>query len=242
MTSSRTELLDLVAAYAVDSVDAAERTWVEAALAHDAALRAELDEHRAVLAVLAHAVDPTPATPAPLVWEHIAEQISTSPPPNAAAATLARGRSRLTRVTAALSIAAVALVTVLGISVLRLLAERSNPGVEVAIDELLEDPTAIVATLTANDGSPVEARIVVGRDGIGFLYADNLPTLDASRTYQLWAIVDDRVISAGVLGANPDQAPFQVVGNVQGFALTNEIAGGVPVSEGEPVAVWRANT
>ena len=48
----------------------------------------------------------------------------------------------------------------------------------------------------------------------------------------------DEVLSAGVLGEHLHVAPFQVVGNVTGFAITEEVAGGVVTSQNPPTAVW----
>lgn len=243
MIANRDEMFDLVAAYAADAVSAEERLQIEAALGRDPELRAELDEHRAVLSTLAQAVDPRPSTPSPLVWERIAGQIEGADEvsPKLASVRDIQTQKRFTKWTATMSFAALALATLLGISVLQLQQQRSTPAVEAAIQDLLDDPAATVATLTGVDDNTADARIVYGADGVGYVFTDTLPALDPSRTYQLWAIVDDRVISAGVLGADPDNSPFQVVGNVTGFAITDEVAGGVPVSEGATVAVWLSN-
>lgn len=243
MTQPREEVLDLIAAYAVDALEPDERRRAEVALATDRELRAELDEHHAVLAILATAVDPLPSTPSFQVWERITDAIDGTDevsPPLASVHDI-RTQQRFTKWSAALSFAAIAMAVLLGVSVIQLQRARQTPAVDVAIQELLDDPTAVVATLTAVDDSSTEARIVLGADGVGYVYADSLPVLDPTRTYQLWAIVEDRVISAGVLGHDPDNSPFQVVGAVVGFAITEEVAGGVPVSEGETVAVWLAN-
>ena len=241
--TSRDDMQDLIAAYALDSLEDDEKRQVEVALAADPELREALDDHRAVLAALASAVDPQPSTPSPLVWENIVARIDGAGDvgPKLASVHDLRSQRRFTRVTAALSVAAIALAALLGVSVIRLQQERTEPGVVTAIQDLLEDPTATVVILDAAEGREAEARIVVGEDGVGYVYADSLPALDASRTYQLWAVVDDRVISAGVLGNDPDNSPFQVVGDIAGFAITEEVAGGVPVSEGETVAVWLRN-
>jgi hypothetical protein len=45
------------------------------------------------------------------------------------------------------------------------------------------------------------------------------------------------VISAGVLGNNPEPATFTWTGDVSGFALTREVAGGVISSAGDVVSV-----
>ncbi len=237
------DIHDLLAAYAVDSVSPEERAIVELALSRDPQLRGELDDHRVVLGILADAVDPHPSTPSPLVWQRItaeidgAEEVS----PRLASVRDIQKQRRFSKWTATMAFAAMALALLLGVSVYQLQQERRTPVFEAAIQELLDDPTATVATLEAAGDVAAEARIVLGADGVGYVYADNLPPLDASRTYQLWAIVDDRVISAGVLGADPDDSPFQVVGDVAGFAITEEVAGGVPVSEGETIAVWLRN-
>jgi len=243
MTAHRDDIQDLIAAYALDSLEPTEKRQVEAVLAADPGLRLELDQHRAVLAALAAAVDPYPSTPSPSVWSNISAQIGGAGDvgPKLPSVRELRTERRFTRVTAALSVAAIALAALLGLSVIRLQQERTTPNVEAAIQELLDDPAATVVTLAAAEGLAAEARIVVGADGVGYVYTDNLPALAADRTYQLWAIVDDRVISAGVLGNDPDNSPFQVVGDIAGFAITEEVAGGVPVSEGETVAVWLSN-
>ncbi len=78
-------------------------------------------------------------------------------------------------------------------------------------------------------------------DGTGFLLSDSLPPLGPERTYQLWAIVgagdSTRVISAGILGNDPGVAQFSSVGDIQAFAITDEVAGGVVVAEGPTIVV-----
>ncbi len=82
------------------------------------------------------------------------------------------------------------------------------------------------------------AEVVLGEDGVGFvLPTDDLPALEASRTYQLWVINPaGDVISAGVLGNDPSASVFAWAGDVTGFALTREVAGGVVSSAGDVVA------
>ena len=243
MIASHEEQQDLIAAYALDSVSPEERRRAEALLAQEPELRIELDDHRAVLAILAEAVDPNPSTPSPLVWQRISAQIegTAEAAPQLATVRDIRTQRRFTKWTGFTAVAALVMAMALAVSVVQLQSERRAPAFESAIQDLLDDPSSTVATLAAAGDVAAEARIVLGTDGVGYVYADSLPALDESRTYQLWAIVDDRVISAGVLGANPDNSPFQVVGNVAGFAITEEVAGGVPVSEGETIAVWLRN-
>lgn len=231
---------DLIAAHALDALDASEVAEVERVLQQDPRLRDELDDHRAVAAVLAEAVEASPSTPSPAVWEGIAASIagdSDKAPAELSTVVGMRKQSRFFRLIAAVSIAAIAATAVLAVSVVRLARSDDDPT-QVAISALLEDPLSEVVTLQGADGVVADAKIVLGPNGVGYIFADTLPAIAADRTYQLWAVVGDEVISAGVLGADPEQSPFQVVGDVVGFAITNERAGGVPVSEGTLVAAW----
>jgi hypothetical protein len=68
-----------------------------------------------------------------------------------------------------------------------------------------------------------------------------LDSLTDTETYQLWAIVADaspgsngtKVISAAVLGSDPDILMTHVDGDVRGFAITREVSGGVVASNNE---------
>ncbi len=231
---------DLIAAYARDALDASESVEVERILGQDPRLRAELDSYRSVAAVLAEAVETSPSTPSPAVWEGIASSIAgdaDKAPPELSTVVTMRKQSRFFKLISGVSIAAIAATAVLAVSVVRLASSDDDPT-QVAISALLEDPQSEVVTLQGSDGVGADAKIVLGPDGVGYIFADTLPAIAADRTYQLWAVVGDEVISAGVLGADPEQSPFQVVGDVVGFAITNERAGGVPVSEGSLVAAW----
>ena len=78
-------------------------------------------------------------------------------------------------------------------------------------------------------------------DGTGYLAEHTLEPLPADRTYQLWAIVDGKAISAGILGPEPGVVPFHIDRDgFQGFAITEEVIGGVTSSENDPVVAWLA--
>lgn len=108
---------------------------------------------------------------------------------------------------------------------------------ETLAQQVAESPGTVSATLEA-DG--VAARIVLGENGDGFLLTDNLPALDPTRTYQLWAVTAGGVTSAGVLGSDPGVVAFHTAKaeEVQALVITEENAGGVVTSEGTVVATW----
>ena len=139
------------------------------------------------------------------------------------------------------------LIAVLGVKVVQQddridqLADRVDDrggGVLAAARNAVDDPRAERVSLSSPDGG-MEARVVYLPDGEGYVLDDNLAKLVPGRTYQLWALLGDRsaprVISAGVLGADPGVAAFKVAGPVVGFAITDEVAPGVVTSDQAPL-------
>jgi anti-sigma-K factor RskA len=226
---------DLLAAYALDAVDDDERTLVDRRLAGDGAMRRELAGYHELLAVLAEAVESSPSTPSPSVWDGIERSISgtrsvPAAPEFTPSSEIKRRRftMRFLGLVAAGSLVA---ATVFGVQ----LATLEEPGLAAAAEELRVDPTSSVLRLTASGGLAVE--VVLGSDGTGYVFTDELPQITTDRTYQLWAINTNGVISAGIFDRN-GVAAFHVDGPVAGLAITEEIAGGVVTSENDPVAVW----
>ena len=81
--------------------------------------------------------------------------------------------------------------------------------------------------------------IVVLPDGTGYVYESTLEQLSEELTYQIWAVVDDKVISVGILGNQPDIIPFHIdPEGLQGLVIIQEVSGGVPQSEGSVVVSW----
>jgi hypothetical protein len=99
--------------------------------------------------------------------------------------------------------------------------------------------TARSIVLASAGGTGASARAVLFADGRGYLIADDLPALSADRTYQLWGVVDERVISLGVLGHRPAVVPFAADPGVDALAVTAERRGGVVASQNQPVVSGR---
>jgi anti-sigma-K factor RskA len=245
---SRNEVEELIGAYALDAVDGDERAAIERLIEDEPDLRAELDSYRKIAAVLAEAVDPRPSTPSPKVWQGIKASISTASATDAMPLPLSptrelRRQRWFSWAATAVSVAAITVAVGLGVRVANLQQQvdetPSGSVLEAALEAAIASPGATLATMQSPaDAAAARASVVVGADGVGYVYADTLPALSTDRTYQLWAIVDGTVISAGVMGADPGISPFHVVGNIDGFAITEEAAGGVISSANDPVAVW----
>jgi anti-sigma-K factor RskA len=222
----------LLGAYALDALSFEERRRVEAAFDTDPSLWEAAAADAAVAACLAEgAVDPADRAPAGL-WRKIAA--ATAPPLPASAP--ARPRPWKRWLSAAVATTAVAAGAVLGIVAVRqharILDFERSPLAVAAAEARGRDGSRVVSL-----SGEVPAEVVLATDGTGYLLMPEAPELSAEETYQLWAIVGDRVISAGVLGPAPEVAAFHVSGQVAGFALTVETAGGVVSSEQDPVAV-----
>ncbi len=99
----------------------------------------------------------------------------------------------------------------------------------------LANPDAEKVDLASPDGKPM-AKLVRLPDGTGYLVPTNLGPPPAGRVYQLWAVRSDAKISLGVLGVS-EVAAFRMTGPVAAFAVTEEKAGGVGVSENQPLMV-----
>jgi hypothetical protein len=156
-----------------------------------------------------------------------------------------RRSRRVVRALAAAAAVAASIVLVLGIVVARQAGtiddqrgDLAQPMLSRAADEASADPNATKVNLTSPDGGAAAATVVITEDGDGFLLDTDLQALPDDRTYQLWGIDGDRVISLGVLGSDPTVVAFPASGSTfTTFAVTDEVSGGVPQSQNRPVLV-----
>ncbi|MDF1595301.1 MAG: anti-sigma factor [Acidimicrobiia bacterium] len=251
-----TDIEDLLGVYALDAIDAPERDLVEQHLQVCEVCRAEVDEHHTVLATLSADMEPAPDR----IWARIAGTLDAQQPRFANVIPLT-GSPRNTGQKPFRWVAGVAaaMVVLLGGAVFSQAnqiddlntrvaaqeqeittlasAQAGNP-LEQAVTVALDDPGAQVATLTA-EGTAGAMLIVVLPDGTGYVYQSTLEQLPDDLTYQLWAVIDDRVISAGVLGNRPTIVPFHIdPEGLKGLVITREVSGGVAQSEADPVVSW----
>jgi anti-sigma-K factor RskA len=244
-TEPHPELDALLGAYVLDALDPDERAAVERYLDANPRARAEVDDLRETAAVLA-AAPVADTTAPPELWDRIAADLDTGdgdtvPPADELAARRGGRSRRAVWFTSVAAVAAVLVAALLAVQVLTLnddLDDARDPAnVAERFDRATDVDGAQQAQLVSDHGT---ARVVVLPDGTGYLVNDDLAPLTEDETYQLWAIVGDdaspRVISAGVLGADPTGAGFTIEAPVSGFALTVEQAGGVPVTANEPIA------
>jgi anti-sigma factor RsiW len=254
MSDNRHDVEELLGAYALDAVDDDERQQVEAHLAVCPRCEAEVRDHREVAALLAHTGGAAPEGLWNRIAEHLdeappeleLEKVTALRPPRppaeqapaestagtVSAPSFGSGRSRGVpgRYVAAFAGLAAAIIAFLGVQLTQqneriddLSAALSEDGLVRAYNAALVDPAADVAELRSEDGDTV-VRVVLQPDGHGFLAADGLPALDDERTYQLWGVAGDTVVSLGILGAEPDLVPFESSVPLDAIAITDESA------------------
>jgi anti-sigma factor RsiW len=239
------EFDELLGAYALDAVSDDERLEIEAYLAVNPRARAEVAQHRETATLLAFTGAPAPSG----LWDKIAASLDERAP---AAHTVlapvlqledrrARRRAAVSRWVAvgAASAAAVAAIAILSAKVAdqrnelgALRAENVTSQLAGAASKALADNTARKARLVSTDGTHSAEVAVEG--STGYLVANGLAPLGNDKTYQLWGVIDGKVISLGVLGAHPTVVVFPADPHLATLVLTEEAAGGVPVSKEPP--------
>jgi len=257
---SHAEVQELLGAYALDAVEPDEAELISAHVEECPRCRDELANHREVAGMLAYSGQEAPKG----LWDRVVAGIHDSSSsaafagpeptaPNLAPVTVlgSRARSRwLTpggRVVGALAAAAVVVVALLGVQVVRLQHRTDNLSGEVA--SMAGAPTMQSVRLAAAEpgarrvqlrslsgGAQLEAVILPG--GTGYLYDSSLSPLPSGETYQLWGVVGSERISYALMGATPAPVTeFRAGAGVQALAVTEEVAGGVEQSSHSPVVV-----
>lgn len=259
MSDPYDEFTEVLGAYALDAVEPDERERIERHLAECPRCRAEVAEHREVAALLSQ----TGADAPPGVWDRIAAELSPPAPPmrlevsapddgtpglvvpepDAEVVQIERARRRVpARTLGAVAAVAACLVAVLGF--LSFDQSRRIDRLESAVSErtiegLANDAVASSELSAQLTGTAGEAEAVVGSSGQGFLIMKDVPAPPEGDVYQLWGKVDDAVLSLGTFGGDTPVVAFSIdparLDDVELFAVTQERAPGVDVSEQEAV-------
>jgi anti-sigma-K factor RskA len=242
---TRAELDELLPLFALDALDGEEHAQVERYVARDESARAEVQSLREAVALLPPADVRAPES----VWSTIERSLGDTSeqgppalrlaPPTASASPRSRRRERpATRVVAAaLAAAAVVALAVLGVQVARQQDRIDDLATEMHRDPMRQQAMAArasedahVIALDDTTGSGAGGEIVMLPDGTGYFLDHDLPALTEGSTYQLWAKVGDpaspRMVSLGVLGADPGVVPFRLSAPATLFEVTREAAPG----------------
>ena len=239
---TRVELDELLPLYALDALDGEECEQVARYVERDTDARNEVESLREAVAV----VPPADARAPSSLWNAVVNSIETPPPdvpdsglfsPLSAARVPRRHDRRSFRLVAgAFAAAAMVAIAALGIQVTRQQDRINALAAEMHTDPMQQQVTAAraskdvhVVQLTGASGT-THAEIVMLSDGSGYLMDQRLPKLAKGSTYQLWAKVGDpaspRMVSLGVLGADPGIVAFHLSAPTIMFEVTKEAAPG----------------
>jgi anti-sigma-K factor RskA len=226
------EFKDLAAIYSLGALDGEERASLERHLEECVECRSLVVEYRDSATVLARALPP--ASPSAALRASIQARIAPKP--------VARVRLWMAAAAAALFAAFVGIV---GYQAERLKAIESQLALQRKIEELLRDPQARVVDLKGGDSAPAASGRVLWKGSQLALLAAGLPALPKQKIYELWAIVDNKPIPAGLYSTDAEGRVSgihtlpQTLAKVDAFALTLEPEGGLPAPSGPMVLIPR---
>ncbi|GLY48985.1 anti-sigma factor [Lentzea sp. NBRC 102530] len=224
----------LTGAHALDALPDGERGEFEAHLARCPACADEAAGLRETTALLARAVShTTPTALRPRVLG--AAQRVRQAPPTSEITTSPTRRQGFRRAAALISLACAAAAVVAGVHGAWTTPTRTSPVTppRTRVGDLLAAPDLRIATAGTSAGTVAVSR---HRDEMLFL-ADDLRTLPAALTYQLWLVGDQGPRSAGLLRPTGPATSSLVPGiaGAREVILTVEPAGGSPGPTGAPV-------
>lgn len=255
---------DLVAGYALGALTPEETRAFEAALSSSPELQQELQEHRELGAVLALAeAEPPPPELKARLRERIDQAKRGSLGGRAVSAPApAPSRRSFTPIVMGAGLAA-ALIVAVGLSIKvgslndtirvrdSLLAAREQRLAEreATLNAILE-PSVQLVTMVAPGETPPVAQVFLDRTrGRAIVHLFNLKPASVGRAYQLWLLqkignpIASRVFNTEPDGHGLEQAiPVPVGGDISGFAVSVEPAGGSPQPTSTPFLVGTLGT
>lgn len=227
------DLHHLIAPYALDALEADERSRFEAHLAQCEHCRVELAGFVSTAARLGEAQAMTP--PPELRQRLVTMAASTSQEYPVVTALSQRSRAR--RAAPRLVLAAAVAAAVVGIG--GFVAERDRA------EDLSAERTRVAAVMTAEDGAmTVDAASVGGNVRViasksrnaAVVLGESLPTLDSDQTYQVWHMEDGKPTSVGLLGHGPGMLYIDSIKGAEAYAVSVEPEGGSPQPTSDPIA------
>lgn len=223
---------ELTAAYALDALDAEERTAYEAHLSGCEPCRKELSSFWEVTAALA--LESTGPEPAPELRERILASVRAEPQN----VVLLRRRPAYTPMRMLGAVAAVAAVVAiaLGAWALTLNGRLGNANERLAAERtslsIVSDPSARTVALAKGEG-----KLVVASGGKAVMIVDGLSRAPSGKTYELWVIMGTTPKRAGLFhgGGRSVVGVDEAVGKDAYVAVTLERAGGVDAPTTTPI-------
>jgi len=226
------DLHQLIAPYALNALEADDRSRFEAHLAQCEQCRVELAGFLSTAARLGEA---EAMTPPPELRERLLTTVSSTPQERPVVSALSQ-RSRVRRIAPRLALVAAVAAAVIGIG--GFVAEHQRA------DDLRADRSRLSAVMSAPDAAATEESVAGGgevrviaspaRDAAVVVGA-SLSRLDADQTYQVWRMRDGKPTSVGLLGRGPGVLYVDGIKGAEAFAVTVEPSSGSPQPTSDPI-------
>lgn len=226
------DLHQLIAPYALDALEADDRSRFEAHLALCEQCRVELVGFLSTTARLGEA---EAMTPPPELRDRLLTAISSTPQERPVVSALSQ-RSRARRMAPRVALVAAVAAAVIGIG--GFIAENQRA------DDLRADRARLSAVMSAPDAATTEESAAGGGEvrviasathNAALVVGASLSTLDADETYQVWRMRDGKPTSVGLLGRGPGMLYVDGIKGADAFAVTVEPSGGSPQPTSDPI-------
>jgi len=226
------DMHQLIAPYALDALEADDRSRFEAHLALCEQCRVELVGFLSTTARLGEA---EAMTPPPELRERLLTTVSSTPQERPVVTALSQ-RSRVRQIAPRVALVAAVAAAVVGIG--GFIAENQRA------DDLRADRSRLTAVMSAPDAATTEeaatgggeVRVIASptRDAAVVVGA-SLSKLDADQTYQVWRMHDGKPTSVGLLGRGPGMLYVDGIKDADAFAVTVEPSGGSRQPTSDPI-------
>jgi anti-sigma-K factor RskA len=227
------DLHQMIGPYALDALEADDRSRFEAHLAQCEQCRVELAGFQSTAARLGEA-EATP--PPPGLRDRLVGLVTETPQERPVVTALAQ-RSRVRRVLPRIALAAASAAAVVGIGGFVVEHQRA--------DDLSADQSHLTSVMSAPDASTTEAevtgggalKVIASHDrNEAVVVGTSLADLSSDRTYQVWRMHDGKPTSVGLLGHGPGLLYVDDLDGADAFAITVEPAGGSDQPTSDPIA------
>lgn len=226
------DLHQLIAPYALDALEADDRSRFEAHLALCEQCRVELMGFMSTAARLGEA---EAVAPPPELRERLLTMAASTTQEHPVVSVLSQ-RGRVRRYAPRVALAAAVAAAVVGIG--GFVAEREQA------EDLRADRSQLTAVMSAQDATITEGAVSGGGEvrviaspthDAAVVVGAALSSLDPDQTYQVWRMHDGEPTSVGLLGRGPGMLYVDGITGADALAVTVEPSGGSPQPTSEPI-------
>jgi anti-sigma-K factor RskA len=227
------DLHHLIAPYALNALEADDRSRFEAHLALCEQCRVELVGFLSTAARLGEA---EAATPPPELRERLVTMAASTPQEHPVVTAFSQ-RSRVRRLAPRIALAAAVAAAVVGIGGFVAEHDRAEDlsADQARITALMTAPDSTMNVDTASGGGTVRVIASESRDA-AMVIGTSLPDLGDDRTYQVWHMQDGKPTSVGLIGHGPGMLFVDGIEGAEAYAVSVEPSGGSPQPTSDPIS------